>query len=101
MKNAEMIRRLTSIKASILETCDETLFMTNDPGSTVCDELDGLLSSLGVDDETLESHYEDFTFSPKARRETRNLAMENLIAKEREVAETLQLWEHGAKKGGA
>lgn len=69
MDTQDMIRRLTAIKLSIIESeaVADTLWLRGTMSTTVCEELDHVLSVLGVDDDELESHYDDH-FRPEVAR---------------------------------
>ena len=57
MEKSLPIKKLTEIKLSIIAGADDVLWMRDQMNGTVCEEIDSILLSLGVDEKTLEAHY--------------------------------------------
>ena len=58
MENEKLINELMEIKLSIIENATDTMFMRGETSTTICDEIDGILIGLGVDEDLLENQYE-------------------------------------------
>lgn len=58
--NALLVEQLLLIKKSIIQGATDVLWIADSSNTTVCEQLDGMLAELGVDNATLEAHYVDW-----------------------------------------
>lgn len=57
-RRSKDVERLINIKLSIIENAPDVLWLRNSMNTTVCEELDLILASMGVGEYELQSHYD-------------------------------------------